>query len=215
LSARNIGGLTLKVANIDKVEIKGIDLDMEFYATPDDVLALSVERNDARIVHWIYSEPLPFFAVAPTTGCVTTPGRLTNFGFPFGVAPAASVNCSGLPLTRAPDWAGTASVQHTLHLNNSGSLVGEVDVQAAGRSYLATEFMPQEKQPAYAVLNANFTYRLPGDRWTVALWGRNLADTVVYGTTFERPAIGPPAPNLFFAEIGAPRTFGASVRLKF
>ncbi|MDP9083949.1 MAG: TonB-dependent receptor, partial [Pseudomonadota bacterium] len=42
LSARNIGGLTLKVANIDKVEIKGIDLDMEFYATPDDVLALSV-----------------------------------------------------------------------------------------------------------------------------------------------------------------------------
>jgi iron complex outermembrane receptor protein len=215
LAERNIGGLTILTKNIDKVEIKGIDLDMEYYVTPDDVLTLSVERNDARIVHWVYTAPLPFYAVAPTTGCVTTPGAITNFGFPFGVAPAANVNCSGLPLTRAPDWAGTASVQHTVHLSNAGSLVGEVDVQAASRSYLATDFLPQEVQAAYAVLNASFTYHLPGDRWTVALWGRNLTDKVVYGTTFERPAIGAPAPDLFFAQIGAPRTFGASLRLKF
>ena len=216
LAERNIGGLDILSKNVNKVVIKGVDVDAQFYATSDDVLGVSVEHNEAKIVAWDYNSPLPFFVVGPTTGCVTTPGAVTNFGPPFGVAPTGHVNCSGEPLTRSPKWTGTVSVQHTLHLANSGSMVGDIDARFATRSFLATDFLPQEEQPGYAVLNASLTYYLPGDRWSVALWGRNLSDKIVYGTTFERPGIGVPgAPDLFYTIPGDPRTYGVSLRVKF
>jgi iron complex outermembrane receptor protein len=95
-------------------------------------------------------------------------------------------------------------------------MVGDIDARFATRSFLATDFLPQEEQPGYAVLNASLTYYLPGDRWSVALWGRNLSDKIVYGTTFERPGIGVPgAPDLFYTIPGDPRTYGVSLRVKF
>jgi iron complex outermembrane receptor protein len=95
-------------------------------------------------------------------------------------------------------------------------MVGDIDTRFATRSFLATDFLPQEEQPAYAVLNASLTYYLPGDRWSVALWGRNLSDKIVYGTTFERPSIGVAgAPDLFYTIPGDPRTYGVSLRVKF
>ena len=51
----------------------------------------------------------------------------------------------------------------------------------------------------------------PNDRWAVELWGANLADKLFYQVAFDAPF----QYNQIDAFLGAPRTFGLTVRTKF
>lgn len=62
----------------------------------------------------------------------------------------------------------------------------------------------------YVILDANITYRSPNERFSIALWGRNLTDTFSYalllGPTVPGPGLGIPRP---------PRTYGIRAGFDF
>jgi iron complex outermembrane recepter protein len=63
-------------------------------------------------------------------------------------------------------------------------------------------------QPAYNLVNGAISWTAPGDRFTVSLWGKNLSNTVVANGLISSP-LGS------LSEYQPPRTYGASVRVKF
>lgn len=70
---------------------------------------------------------------------------------------------------------------------------------------------PRKIQGAYGLLNARIGLGAPDDKWAVELWSANLADKLYYQVAFDAPFQF----NQIDAFLGAPRTFGLTVRTKF
>jgi iron complex outermembrane recepter protein len=119
--------------------------------------------------------------------------ELKNF-----ISPVTRTEIKGLPLPLAPKWSFTAGAQYQAELGSAGKLTarGEVNYQS---SVIFPQFtdLARERQSGYALVNANLRYDFPGERYYLALIGRNLtnkayltqrfffagfADTEFYGT---------------------------------
>jgi iron complex outermembrane receptor protein len=86
-----------------------------------------------------------------------------------------------------------------------------VDVNFAGRRYLAVDFIAPENAPSYVRENATLSYTPSGKHWSVAAYGRNLSNRVVYTGGIEAAL----APGLFYSNLDAPRTYGGRVTVNF
>jgi outer membrane receptor protein involved in Fe transport len=60
-------------------------------------------------------------------------------------------------------------------------------------------------------LNARLGLGSPDGKWTVEVWGANLANKYYYQVAFDAPF----QYNQIDAFLGDPRTFGVTVRTKF
>jgi iron complex outermembrane receptor protein len=67
-------------------------------------------------------------------------------------------------------------------------------------------------QDAFDVVNARIAYRTLNDRWTFALWGKNITDEVYRSKYFQ---IGSPLLPPGALTLSDPRTYGVEVRLDF
>ena len=67
-------------------------------------------------------------------------------------------------------------------------------------------------QEGYGLLNARAVYTLPGDRWSFAVWGRNLADEEVISNNI---ITAPLYNSLRVGSMLPPRTYGATVSFDF
>ena len=125
---------------------------------------------------------------------------------PAGGGFIGSGDVSGNRIPLSQKVAGNAALDYEtalggsrLHLNVLGNYNG---------SYF---FEPDNllRQRAYLILNSSAEIKLPGDRVSVMLWGRNLLDKAVIGTT-NATATG-------FATTynSPPRTYGATVRVRY
>ena len=76
---------------------------------------------------------------------------------------------------------------------------------------------PRKVQKAYTVTDARIVFG-PGDgRYDIELWAENLFDTNYEQVAFDSPFQNAPnnATGLINAFLGAPRTFGATLRAKY
>jgi iron complex outermembrane receptor protein len=74
-----------------------------------------------------------------------------------------------------PAWTGNASATYALPVP-SGSLDLTGGVSWKSTTYQFEVPNPYLDQPAYALLDASLVYRAPGGRWTLGIYGKNLAD---------------------------------------
>jgi iron complex outermembrane receptor protein len=74
-----------------------------------------------------------------------------------------------------PAWTGNASATYALPVP-SGSLDLTGGVSWKSTTYQFEVPNPYLDQPAYALLDASLVYRAPGGRWTLGVYGKNLAD---------------------------------------
>lgn len=113
----------------------------------------------------------------------------------------------GNPLPFAPDLSATLSARYTHELANGGAVVADLHGKYRGEFYLDAEGLEDRKQDGYGLLDARLTYRVPGERLAVSLFGRNLTneDYAVSGYGFL-------GYNTFR---GAPRAWGLEARLDF
>jgi iron complex outermembrane recepter protein len=65
-----------------------------------------------------------------------------------------------------------------------------------------------QHQPAYNLVNSTLSWMAPGDRFTFSLWGKNLTDAVIANGLIAS-ALGS------LSEYQPPRTYGASIQVKF
>ena len=67
-------------------------------------------------------------------------------------------------------------------------------------------------QPAIDLLNLRLAYAGAGDRWTVALWGKNVTDEAYYTDVNSPRFSGLPYTIAWRAQ---PRTVGIDAKLRF
>lgn len=125
---------------------------------------------------------------------------------------AKLADLSGNRLANAPEFTFAMFADHTVDLGNNGAIDLSADVNYQGQVYF-TEFNNADAtQKAFAMVNASVTYRSPGDKWSVSVWGRNLFDKYALANTIIT------APLFGFVSVGSlrpPRTYGVSVGYNF
>jgi outer membrane receptor protein involved in Fe transport len=124
----------------------------------------------------------------------------------------------GATLSFAPLWSATLGGDYQTPLGDTG-LTGRANVSVKYNSSYnsGSDLAPQKLQQAYGWLDARLGLANPARGWTVELWGKNLTNVVTYDTAFNTPLQGlatdPAAIRTFSAFLGAPRTFGLTLRI--
>jgi iron complex outermembrane receptor protein len=115
-------------------------------------------------------------------------------------------NVSGYTIERAPKWTLNFGVDYTLDLDSRGSIV------ISGNGYYSTNYywdpLNRISEGNHFIANLQAQYRLPGNRWAISLYGKNITDARFY-TTVETSSLGD---SVVFAD---PATYGLTVDYRF
>ncbi|HWM66561.1 MAG TPA: TonB-dependent receptor [Steroidobacteraceae bacterium] len=166
-------------------EIYGLDADFEALITPQLTFTAGVALLHDRFTDF----PNAVIFTPQSFG-----GNATSTG---------SANGNRLPL--APDATLNVSLDYRRALP-----VGELGLDISDSYSHGYVFAPDNilHQPAFNLVNASMSWTAPGERFTASLWGKNLSNEVVANALLAS-AIGS------LASYRPPRTFGASVSVKF
>jgi iron complex outermembrane recepter protein len=181
-------GLQFVVSSVRRVESKGAEVNTD-WATPLSGLSLSAGVVYAFTNITEFGESLPLFAPNQATSL----NRLNN------------------RLSFAPLWSGVASATYTVPLSGSLQFHANVNEKYNSSYNTGSDLDPRKLQGAYGLLNARLGIGSPDGKWTVEIWGNNLADKLFYQVAFDAPF----QYNQLDAFLGDPRTFGITARTKF
>jgi iron complex outermembrane recepter protein len=201
------GNLNFVTDNAGQATLYGGTADLVSAFTRADTFRLGVEYVHSEYDRFIYKQPSGFARQGLSTGC-----RVTTSGLPLPVPGLGTdtIDCSGFELPHAAKWAGSTGYEHTIDLGGMGTIVASADAQFASARWLTVDFVSNGRDGAYVRGNAALTYHSASDRWSVGAWVRNIGDAAVYTGGF--PSL---APNVIFATIEPPRTFGGRVSVRF
>jgi iron complex outermembrane receptor protein len=205
------GNINLVTDNAGKAEIKGGNIELQAALSDNDTLRLFVEYNDAEYTDFSFDTAYSIFGTQlfnpASTGCdVSAPFPGATFG-----TQAATIDCSGFQMPRAPKWSGAATYAHTFDLPAGDTVVFDTTAQFASSRWLGFDYVEAERADGYVTFDANLTYSAPNRQWSVAAFVRNIGEEAVY-TGAGVHAFAPP---LTYATIAPPRTYGVRLRYNF
>jgi outer membrane receptor protein involved in Fe transport len=188
-------GTSFVVRSIPEVVSKGIDTELLWQATKGLMVQGGVTYADTR-----YGDDIPGGDfVAPTGALYKLPGSRVSF---------------------APYWSAAGSATYEMDVGNS--LVARFNL---GAKYMSDYNTGSDKdvekiQDAYTVWNARAGFGARNNRWMVEFWGMNLTDEEYVQVGFDAPLQNvSPVPNnpfnSFNAFLGAPRTYGMTLRITY
>jgi iron complex outermembrane recepter protein len=181
-------GIQFVVSSIRRVESKGAEFDTA-WATPLSGLSLSGGVTYAFTNITEFGDSLSLFAPNEATSLQ----RLNN------------------RLSFAPLWSGVVGATYTVPLSGSLEFHGNVNEKYTSSYNTGSDLDPRKLQGAYGLLNARLGIGAPDGKWTVEVWGTNIADKGFYQVAFDAPF----QYNQIDAFLGDPRTFGITARTKF
>jgi len=167
-------------------------------------------------------------------GVTYTDAKYGNFTAADLTAPGNFPQLSLLPGARAsfaPEWSGTLSINYDRNLGNGlrggFSLAGKYVTDFNTGS----DLLPYKQQDGFATVNGRIMLGTEDERWTAEFWVQNLTDeeyvqvaynaplqgsafqtTIQPNGTFYNPALDTQTYDAF---LGAPRTYGATLRFKY
>jgi outer membrane receptor protein involved in Fe transport len=111
----------------------------------------------------------------------------------------------------APKWSGSAGL--TYEWDFGSALSGRFNIGAKYSSSYNTgsDLDPQKQQDAYTLVNARLGIAARDKRWAVELWAQNLTDEEYTQVSFDAPL----QTGSWNAFLGAPRTYGVTLRLSY
>ncbi len=118
---------------------------------------------------------------------------------------------SGNKLLGTPEWAGNISASYTFGLASWGSATLRGEYAYKGRVYFSPFEEPFLSQKGFGLFNARLSFSDADERWTIALWARNITDELVASSRLEEVAAGQTASNFYLP----PRTYGVTVGYRF
>jgi iron complex outermembrane receptor protein len=131
---------------------------------------------------------------------------------PF-TAGSQAVSLAGCDLRRAPPFSGNIGLQWTGEMAG-GELSLRGDYVYKGKHYFTQFNRDAVSQPGYGVLGLRAGWRSADDKWGVTAYVDNVADEDYYLTVLES-GIAPAGGLVPQSVMGAPRTFGVSLRVGF
>jgi iron complex outermembrane receptor protein len=182
-------GIQFVVSPVRKVESKGAEFDTA-WATPLSGLSLSAGVTYAFTNINQFGSSLSLFA--PNLADPALP-RLND------------------RLSFAPLWSGVASATYTVPLSGSLEFRANVSEKYNSSYNTGSDLDPRKLQGAYGLVNARLGLGAPDGKWTVEVWGANLANKYYYQVAFDAPI----QYNQIDAFLADPRTYGVTVRTKF
>ena len=117
----------------------------------------------------------------------------------------------GGQMSFAPEWSGNASATYEWDIGSN--LMGRFNVGAKYMSDYNTgsDLDPEKAQDAYTLVNARIGFGSQDRRWMVEFWGQNLTDE-----TYKQVGIDAPIQaGSWNAYLGAPRTYGMTLRVRY
>lgn len=121
----------------------------------------------------------------------------------------------GSQVSFAPKWSSSAAFSWQ---NTFGNLRASANLTAKYSSEYNTgsDLDPNKMQEAFTVVNGRVAIGAADRRWTVELWGQNLTDVTVRQVVINAPLQGTSqANNTYDAFLGAPKTYGMTLRVKY
>jgi iron complex outermembrane receptor protein len=200
-------GFGLITENIGRVPMRGVDVELKWLVTPRDRLGLGVNYLSADTSRFVYNAVLTSPTAAVSSGCDTS----TPFFNPSDNNFYRSVNCSGRPMPRAPEWTGTFDFEHTFLLPGEFQLTAGVHSVYSSGQYITIDYLPGAYQDSYHTTDAYLTLSAREDKWSVRAWVRNIEDDAVLNSAFQHPFV----PGGFFGSYRAPRTVGLTLNAGF
>ncbi len=141
-------------------------------------------------------------------------GGLTYAETEYGNDPLPDRDLILLPgnqMSFAPKWSGNASVTYDWDIGSN--LLGRFNVGAKYMSEYNTgsDLDPEKLQDGYTLVNARVGFGRQDQRWMLEFWGQNLTDE-----TYRQVGIDAPIQaGSWNAFLGAPRTYGMTLRMRY
>lgn len=188
-------GTSFVVRSIPEVVSQGVDTEILWAPSKRLMVQGGLTYADTR-----YGDVIPGGDfVAPTGNLYKLPGSQVSF---------------------APYWSGSAAV--TYEWNFANDLTARFNIGAKYMSDFNTgsDLDVEKQQDAYTVVNARVGIGADNKRWMIEFWGMNIFDKDYVQVGFDAPLQNvSPTPgnpfNSYNAFLGAPRTYGATLRLTY
>lgn len=163
------------IGNIDRVRMRGLDLDLRWRAT--------------RALEFDAGLGLTDSIIKANTALPDTVGKHTPKNTPL---------------------KATLGAQYEWTLAGNGRLTARADLEHRSKRYWQAD--NADVQPALDLLNLRLAYSAPGERWSLALWGKNITDEAYYSDVNAPRFSGLP----YTIAWRAPgRTVGVDAKLRF
>jgi outer membrane receptor protein involved in Fe transport len=183
-------GIQFVVTSLDRVVSKGVDVDFA-WATPLSGLTIAggVTQDLTNIDNFGNAEP-DFCGGPNNTGCTARDNNRLSF---------------------APLWSGSLSATYLLPVSGTLGIRSSVEEKYNSSYNTGSDLDPRKIQEGFGLLNARIGFGALDESWAVEAWGANLADKYYYAVAFDSPFQF----NTITSYLGAPRTFGLTLRVKF
>jgi len=136
----------------------------------------------------------------------------------------------GAQVSFAPKWTSSAALSWN-HTVDGLRTFANVTAKYTSSFNTGSDLIPYKEQDSYTLVNARVGVGAPSQRWTVELWAQNLTNVSYKQVVFAAPLQGTNIqstvqPNgsyynaaldsqTYDAFMGAPRTYGVTLRLKY
>ncbi len=202
--------LNFLTLNAGRARIAGADVDVQASLTKADTIHATTEYVSSRYSSSTITLPFSVFGAQvfspASNGCPTS----APLGNPATIQ-FIQLNCAGFQVARSPLWSGSLNYQHRFALGNGGQIIPSYSAQFASARWLAVDFTPSERAPAYVVSNIDISFVSPKAHWQLTGYVHNIADRAVYTGGIERAF----AQSLFYATILPPRIAGLRAEYQF
>jgi iron complex outermembrane receptor protein len=145
---------------------------------------------------------------------LTVDGSVSYLDFDYRSLSAAAIG-SGVTLSMrgpfTPKWQYSAGVQYEARLGSGARLIPRVDLSHTGSFFQQPVNRLLNVVPGRTLVNANLTWRSPGDDWSVVLQVTNITNRVYYNSIFDNRGSN----NTVTGFPGAPREWAVTVRRTF
>jgi iron complex outermembrane receptor protein len=193
------GAMNLRTANVGQATIRGTEVTLEYMPLANTHLWTDVELLHATYDSYVYRN-----ATNPTatSGCIVTPPATGTTPF--------LVDCSGKRAPYAPVWTQSFRAQQLFPLPRRASVIAEARAHYQSETQVGLDFLPQQRQPAYWMLDASLTLADIGKRHSIGVFGQNLTDRTVISNTIVAPLS-----TFVVGQLRPPRTVGIRVTESF
>ena len=186
-------GLVFVVDSLPAVYSKGVDADFVWRPIRDLNFQGGLTVANTRFSH--------------TDGDATS-GVLASSGF---------LGAAGSRLPLAPQYSASIAATYTYHLPHDYMARLNLGAKYNSSYNTGSDEDPRKEQSAYTVTDGRIVFGPEDDRYDVEFWAENLFNTNYEQVAFDAGFQNAPtnATGLIDAFLGAPRTFGATLRAKY
>ncbi len=188
-------GTAFVVETLPEVVSKGVDADFSWY-TPLSGLTLQggVTYADTKISNFVAAD-------------LNNPGRFSSVR-----------RLPGATLSFAPEWSGSIAATYEQPVGDTLMMRANLSAKYMSEYNTGSDLHPSKAQEAFTVVNGRIGLGAVNNLWNVELWGQNLFDEDYLQVGFNGPFQideNNDSVSVYDAFLGAPRTYGVTLRTGF